>query len=84
MESPLIFVVDDEPGIALLCKRLLTRAGFQVEAQTDPRQAIDYLKENTIDLLLVDIRMPGVDGFEVIQYAQRLQPEDQQGAGDEP
>ena len=75
MESPLIFVVDDEPGIALLCKRLLTRAGFQVEAQTDPRQAIEYLKENAIDLLLVDIRMPGVDGFEVIQYAQRLQPD---------
>ncbi len=75
METPLVFVVDDEPGIALLCNRLLTRAGYKVETQTDPREAINYLKENKIDLLLVDIRMPEVDGFEVIQHAQRLQPD---------
>lgn len=75
METPFVFVVDDEPGIALLCKRLLTRAGYRVETNTDPRAAIDYLKENRIDLLLVDIRMPEVDGFEVIQHAQRLQPD---------
>ncbi|MBI5951219.1 MAG: response regulator [Chloroflexi bacterium] len=75
METPQIFVVDDEPGIALLCHRLLTRAGYRVETQTDPREAINHLKENKIDLLLVDIRMPEVDGFEVIQHAQRLQPD---------
>lgn len=75
METPLIFVVDDEPGIALLCNRLLTRAGYKVQTKTDPRQAIEYLKDNKIDLLLVDIRMPEVDGFEVIQHAQRLQPD---------
>ena len=75
METPFVFVVDDEPGIALLCNRLLTRAGYKVETQTDPHKAISYLKENKIDLLLVDIRMPEVDGFEVIQHAQRLQPD---------
>jgi signal transduction histidine kinase len=75
METPFIFVVDDEPGIALLCNRLLTRAGYKVETETDPRKAIDFLKENSIDLLLVDIRMPLVDGFEVIQHAQHLQPD---------
>ncbi|MBK9601905.1 MAG: response regulator [Anaerolineales bacterium] len=75
METPFVFVVDDEPGIALLCKRLLSRSGYMVETETDPRKAINYLKENKIDLLLVDIRMPEVDGFEVIQHAQRLQPD---------
>jgi len=75
METSFVFVVDDEPGIALLCKRLLSRAGYKVETQTDPHKAIDYLKDNKIDLLLVDIRMPEVDGFEVIQHAQRLQPD---------
>jgi signal transduction histidine kinase/DNA-binding response OmpR family regulator len=75
MEPSFVFVVDDEPGIALLCNRLLTRAGYKVETQTDPHKAIDYLKENKIDLLLVDIRMPEVDGFEVIQHAQQLQPD---------
>ncbi len=75
METPFVFVVDDEPGIALLCNRLLTRAGYKVQTETDPRKAINFLKENKIDLLLVDIRMPEVDGFEVIQHAQRLQPD---------
>jgi len=75
MDTPFVLVVDDEPGIALLCRRLLLRAGYKVETYTDPRQAISYLKENKIDLLLVDIRMPEVDGFEVIQHAQRLQPD---------
>lgn len=75
MESQFIFIVDDEPGIAMLCNRILTRAGFRVATETDPRKAIEYLKENRIDLLLVDIRMPEVDGFEVIQHAQILQPD---------
>lgn len=75
MSAPFILVVDDEPGIALLCKRLLTRAGYAVETFTDPRQAVAYLAQHPIDLLLVDIRMPEVDGFEVIQHTQRLQPD---------
>jgi len=75
MDNPFVFVVDDEPGIALLCKRLLIRAGYNVVTETDPRKAIEYLKKNKINLLLVDIRMPEVDGFEVIQHAQRLQPD---------
>jgi signal transduction histidine kinase len=75
METPFVFIVDDEPGIALLCERLLTRAGYKTVSETKPRNAIEYLKENRIDLLLVDIRMPEVDGFEVIQHAQRLQPD---------
>jgi signal transduction histidine kinase/FixJ family two-component response regulator len=75
METPFIFIVDDEPGIAMLCERLLNRAGYAAATEVDPRNAIEYLKENKIDLLLVDIRMPLVDGFEVIQHAQRLQPD---------
>lgn len=59
----------------MLTERFLARAGYNTAANTDPRAAIEYLKENKIDLLLVDIRMPEVDGFEVIQYAQRLQPD---------
>ncbi len=75
MENPFVFVVDDEPGIAMLTERFLTRAGYKAAANTDPRAAIEYLKENPVDLLLVDIRMPEVDGFEVIQHTQRLQPD---------
>ncbi len=75
MDAPFIYVVDDEPGIALLCNRLLTRAGYKVGTETDPHKAIEFFGQNKIDLLLVDIRMPGVDGFEVIHHIKQLQPE---------
>ena len=75
MDNPLVLVLDDEPGITLLCKRLLTRAGFDVTAFTEPRKALEELSRRRFDLLLVDIRMPEVDGFDVIAHAQRSQPD---------
>lgn len=75
MEAPFVYVVDDEPGIAMLCERVLSRAGYRVVTETNPRKAVEYFEDNSIDLLLVDIRMPEVDGFEVIQHVQRWQPD---------
>ena len=62
METVKALVVDDEPGIAALCKRVLSRAGYDVVALTDPRAAIEHLQQHRLDLLVVDIRMPDVDG----------------------
>jgi signal transduction histidine kinase/CheY-like chemotaxis protein len=75
MKSVSILVVDDEPGIALLCNRILSRAGYEVTSLTDPRIAIEHLQKEQFDLLLVDIRMPEVDGFDVISRARILQPD---------
>ena len=70
-----ILVLDDEPGITLLCSRLLKRAGYDVTAFTDATSAFEHLQKNSVDLLLVDIRMPEMDGFEVINRAKRLLPD---------
>ena len=75
MESISVLVVDDEPGIALLCDRILSRAGYAVISETNPRKAIEDLQQKHFDLLLVDIRMPDVDGFDVISRAQMVQPD---------
>lgn len=75
MESVKVLVVDDEPGIALLCDRILSRAGYDVTSETDPRVAIEHLQHSRVDLLVVDIRMPEVDGFDVISRAQMVQPD---------
>jgi signal transduction histidine kinase/CheY-like chemotaxis protein len=75
MESVKVLVVDDEPGIALLCDRILSRAGYDVTSETDPRVAIEHLQHERVDLLVVDIRMPEVDGFDVISRAQMVQPD---------
>ena len=75
MESTSVLVVDDEPGIALLCNRILNRAGYDVLSETNPHVAIEHLQQKRFDLLVVDIRMPEVDGFDVISRAQMIQPD---------
>jgi signal transduction histidine kinase len=75
MESISVLVVDDETGIALLCNRILSRAGYDVLSETNPRIAIEHLQQKRFDLLVVDIRMPEVDGFDVISRAQMIQPD---------
>jgi two-component system, NtrC family, sensor kinase len=63
-------VVDDEPGILRLCSRLLNRAGFRVITTADPEEAASFLENEMFDLLLVDIRMPEMDGFQLIERAR--------------
>jgi two-component system, NtrC family, sensor kinase len=70
-----ILVLDDEPGITLLCSRLLKRAGYDVVSFTEAPPAYEHLNARAVDLLLVDIRMPDVNGFEVISRAKKVQPD---------
>ncbi|MCP4142787.1 MAG: response regulator [Chloroflexi bacterium] len=75
MATPFILIVDDEPSIAKLCERLLTKAGFRTLSFNDPRKAMDYLRDERVNLLLVDIRMPEIDGFGVVTFAKEHQPD---------
>ena len=70
-----ILVVDDEPGITSLCERLLKRAEYEVTSFTDPFAAVTYIEKNKIDLLLVDIRMPEISGFDLIAKVKQRQPD---------
>jgi len=70
-----VVVLDDEPGIILLCQRLLERAGFQVTGFSEPTVALVALEGQPPDLLLVDIRMPVLDGFQVIDRARARYPD---------
>jgi two-component system NtrC family sensor kinase len=73
--SHLILVVDDEAGIIRLCRRLLEKGGFRVAAFTDPHEGLAFLQRDQASLLLVDIRMPGMDGFELMEQACQQQPD---------
>jgi two-component system NtrC family sensor kinase len=75
MPAAHILVVDDEPGITRLCERLLKKADFSVASFVDPAGALDYIQQEKVDLLLVDIRMPQVSGFDVIVRARQEQPD---------
>jgi len=70
-----VFVIDDEPGIVQLCQRLLQRAGYLVHTFLDPRQGINALDFLPAELLLLDIRMPEIDGFQVLEKARHNHPE---------
>ena len=74
-KDKVVMVLDDEVGILQLCKRVLDNAGFEVLTLQDARQASDALQNTRVDLLLVDIRMPKMDGFQVMDLARKHQPE---------
>jgi signal transduction histidine kinase len=75
MANPSVLIVDDDRSIVRLCQRLLERASFEVSASTDPLDALKILEAHPVDLLLVDIRMPVMDGFELIERARAIQPD---------
>lgn len=60
-----ILIVDDEPDIATSVKNGLERKGFVVDMYTDPQKALGEFKADTYDLLLLDIRMPKINGFQL-------------------
>ncbi len=75
MNAASIIVVDDELGVIRLCQRLLEKAGYLVEAYSTPQIGLEAIDGKKYDLLLVDIRMPGMDGFQLIELARERLPE---------
>jgi excisionase family DNA binding protein len=73
VQRPRVLVVDDEPGVRELLTRTLALAEYDVEVSADGRNALDRMRQETYDLLIADLRMPGLDGFTVIREARRRQ-----------
>ncbi len=69
-----VLIIDDEAGVTRLTERLLKRSGYQVVGVNQPQLGLDLLNKEPIDLLLVDIRMPGLNGFQVMEHARQAHP----------
>jgi DNA-binding response OmpR family regulator len=67
-----IIVVEDEPDIATLVKKALEAKGFDVDVFTDSRRALDHFKPNYYAMLITDIRMPGMNGFELYRQVKKI------------
>lgn len=65
-----ILVVDDEEGLRLLYKEELEDEGAEVVVAASGEEALEKLEENIIDLVLLDIKMPGMDGVEVLRHVK--------------
>ena len=72
--SKCILTVDDSPSMRLLLKASLTAQGFRVETADDGQDGLQRMQEVRPDLLITDINMPKMDGFQLIE-AVRVQNE---------
>ena len=70
-ERPRVLVVDDEASIRDLLSKTLALAEYDVDAAPDGRSALDRLRMYPYDLLIADLKMPGMDGLTVIREAKR-------------
>lgn len=69
-------VVDDDVAIRQLVSKVLEREQFVVDRAGDGADAIDKLQYNEYNLVLLDLNMPRVDGYEVLQYIHDARPQE--------
>lgn len=68
MENADILLIEDEPNIREVVTLYLQRAGYRVRSVADGNAAIEELERNPPDLLLLDLMLPGVDGYEITEW----------------
>jgi len=73
--SVTILVADDEPGMRESIARVLRREGFRVLVAADGREALDVIRRVPLDLVIADLRMPGLDGLELLRAAKLVAPD---------
>jgi len=66
-----VLVVDDDPAVLSTYRRLLQRAGFEALTEADPLKVLENGNADDVDLLLLDYRMPGLDGLSLLAELRR-------------
>src|SRR5258706_8996393 len=70
-----LLVCDDSAAERGALAQILRRQGYEVDEAADGNAGLTLIKSRSYDLLLLDLQMPGVDGFDVLIYVQRHRPE---------
>ncbi len=73
--NPRILVVDDEMIICESCQRILEEEGYEVESALSGAEAFRKMKENPFDIVITDLKMPGIDGMEVLRTFRKEYPD---------
>ena len=75
MSTPRILVVDDEMIVCESCKRILEEEGYEVETALSGKEAFEKMKANPFDIVITDLKMPGIDGMEVLRTFRKEYPD---------
>jgi two-component system sensor histidine kinase/response regulator len=73
-KSPVVLVIDDEESMRDSCSLILTKGGFQAETAENGAVGLEKIKEVKPDLVLVDLKMPGISGMEVLEKTREIDP----------
>lgn len=76
VDPGVVLVVEDEAAVRTFCCTVLRRFGYQVLEAAGPAEALDTLRQATVDLVLTDITMPGMNGKEMVRRIHRGQQPD--------
>ena len=76
-DTKTLLIVDDEPNTLRGLKQGLAGTGFEIVVADRAEAAIEALQEHHVDVMLTDLRMPGMDGLELMKVAKRLSPHTQ-------
>ena len=66
-----VLVVDDEQDFLKLIKRRLTRRNLDVDTASTGQEALDFLRDTPVDVVILDVRMPGLDGIETLKEIRK-------------
>lgn len=69
-----LLIVDDEPKMSGVLARMLARDGYAVQWSDDPHKALDLLEAQPFDIILCDLRMPGLTGIDLLERAKKHSP----------
>ena len=70
-----ILVIDDEAIVRISCERALGQEGYEVTSAASGREGLDFLEKNRFGLVLLDLKMPDIDGVEVLNTINKRWPD---------
>jgi DNA-binding NtrC family response regulator len=73
--APRILVVDDEMIVCESCKRILEEEGYEADTALSGKEAFEKMKDHPFDIVITDLKMPGIDGMEVLKTFRKEYPD---------